>query len=45
MASIAAILANLPHHGTRKVPLFTALLTVVLVVLVLACNKVLPLPD
>ena len=45
LACFAAVLANLFHHGTRKESLFSALLTVVLVVLMLARNKILPLPD
>ena len=43
LACFAAVLTNLLHHGTRKESLFSALLTVVLVVL--ARNKILPLPD
>ena len=43
LACFAAALTTYLHHGTRGESLLSALLTVVLVVLVLARDKIIPL--
>lgn len=45
LACFAAALTTYLHHGTRGESLLSALLTVVLVVLVLARDKIIPLLD